>query len=209
MTDFLAAKVDQFAAKLSADLVVQIPSFLSAETVQKILAADSGRLEKESILIAETTGKYFGSESIVMDPKAHLLVHMILNQPDIIEFMQKITGDFSLKSFRGRIYKMDPAKKHELDWHNDNVGNRRIGVSICLNENFGGSAFQIREKGQALAHTEIRNASLGSMLVFSIDSKLEHCLTPLEGSGIKIAVAGWFLADEEFSIEKIYDGLKI
>ena len=78
MTDFLAAKVDQFAAKLSADLVVQIPSFLSAETVQKILAADSGRLEKESILIAETTGKYFGSESIVMDPKAHFLAHMIL-----------------------------------------------------------------------------------------------------------------------------------
>lgn len=209
MTDFLAAEIAQFKAKLSSDFVVQIPAFLSAEIVQKILAADGGTLEKESILIAETTGKYFGSESIVMDPKAHLLVHMILNQLEIIEFMQKVTNDPSLKSFRGRIYKMDPAKKHELGWHNDNVGNRRIGVSINLNEDFGGSAFQIREKGQTSVHAEIRNGTLGSMLVFSIDSKLEHCLTPLEGPGIKIAVAGWFLANEEFSIEKIYDGLKI
>jgi hypothetical protein len=209
MTAFSVSEISRFKAKLSTDFVVQVPSFFSAETVQKILAADISQLEKESVLIAETTGKYFGSESIVMDPKAHLLVHMILNQSEIIEFMQKVTNDPSLKSFRGRIYKMDPAKKHELGWHNDNVGNRRIGISINLNEDFGGSAFQIREKGQASVRTEIRNGTLGSMLVFSIDSKLEHCLTPLEGSGIKMAVAGWFLANEEFSIEKIYDGLKI
>jgi hypothetical protein len=103
---------------------------------------------------------------------------------------------------------MDPAKKHDLEWHSDRVAGRRVGISINLTEKFEGSAFQIRKVGQKKVHKEIRNGSLGSMLIFSIDQSLEHQLTPLEGSGVKIAIAGWFMDNQDFSFDTLYQGLK-
>jgi Rps23 Pro-64 3,4-dihydroxylase Tpa1-like proline 4-hydroxylase len=63
-------------------------------------------------------------------------------------------------------------------------------------EPFEGGALQIRETDSKKILFEIANTGLGNAVVFRVDPRLEHRVSPVAGKVPRTAFAGWFFAGE-------------
>jgi len=132
----------------------------------------------------------------------HLLT-FVMNAPPLFDAVRRITGCASIGCFTGRIYRFDPRVAHHDSWHDDMAaGGRLIGFSLNLGEPYRGGLFQLREKANHDAITEIANTNPGDAFLFRIDERLQHRVTSVEGDAPKTAFAGWFI-EGVFDLHKL------
>ena len=119
------------------------------------------------------------------------LMHILLNDDELISAIKYITGVRSITQFRGRVYKMKSGHQH--GWHDDNYYGRKLALSLNLAGSFEGGEVMLREKKTGKRLHKLSNRSIGEALLFKISPKWEHRTVPVKGRRPKTAFVGWYV----------------
>jgi hypothetical protein len=186
--------VHPVAARFERDRVVLLQDFVDGE-----LLASVRQLIGRTAFLDHSHGR-FGLELCLPDnAPASALLHLVLNDPELFRTAKAISGCPPIGCFTGRIYRMVPGAGHYDDWHTDALDSRLVGLSVNLSEDaFDGGTFQLRDRGSDRPRCEIANTGLGDAILFAIDPRIEHHVTPVSGSTPKTAFAGWFNTEPSF-----------
>ncbi|HZS48863.1 MAG TPA: 2OG-Fe(II) oxygenase [Blastocatellia bacterium] len=133
------------------------------------------------------------------DNPAIRIMSMMLNNSELFQIVEKITGCEKIRSFLGRIRRESPGTSHFLDWHDDPKPTRLVGISINLSpEPYIGGVFQLREKATEKMMVEIANTGLGDAFIFQVSNGYQHRVTNLEGTIPRTTCTGWFYSEPDF-----------
>lgn len=127
-------------------------------------------------------------------------LHFLVNHGGFLRAVEQITGCPAIGHFGGRIYRFSPGQGHYDTWHSD-LGypgeERLLAMSLNLSPRpFQGGVLQIREAASQKVLFEIANTGLGNAVIFRVDKKLEHRVSPVNGDAPRTAFAGWFFAGD-------------
>ncbi|HTT77904.1 MAG TPA: PqqD family peptide modification chaperone [Candidatus Binataceae bacterium] len=129
-------------------------------------------------------------------------LHLLMNDPALLEFVRRISGCGPVGSFTGRLYRMIARPGMEFGWHSDLIENDlRVGVAMTINlgvRPYRGGMLQMRRMDDK-AITEIPNAEPGDAIIFRLAHDLRHRVTPVEGKVPKTAFTGWFMAVPKYA----------
>ena len=132
------------------------------------------------------------TELVFSDQVTVGLLAALFNDRVLFAAIEQITGSETIRSYAGRIYRMD-AGAHADVWHTDANGDYMLGLSLNLTDGvFEGGELHLRECGSKQLRAQVANTGQGDALLFRIDGALEHIVTPVTGAVPKIAWAGWF-----------------
>lgn len=122
-------------------------------------------------------------------------LHAVLNDPELWQVVEGVTGCRPIGAFSGRVYRREARRDgaHYFPWHSDVSDGRLIGFSLNLGDApYAGGHLQIRDAASHEVLTETANPGRGDALLFRIDPALEHQVTPVEGPEPRTVLAGWF-----------------
>jgi hypothetical protein len=170
----------------------KIERFLAAETMAKMR-----RFIDEVPFVHRDHGD-IGSELCLPDSRGVRLMFFLVNDPALFAIIQRLTGCPRIGCFTGRIYRMVPGSGDSDTWHSDALNDRMIGMSINLGDAYDGGVFQMRERASKRPLGELPNVVPGDAILFRIDDRLQHCISPMTGTAPKTAFAGWFRSAPEF-----------
>lgn len=135
-----------------------------------------------------------GSDASIRKGPLMGAVTLLLNQPELIDQVRRLTGCASITGFVGRIYQLRPGDGHDFDWHNDVMHHRVIAVTVNLSTGiFKGGELEIREAKTRRVIRKIANVGPGDAVMFRVDPRFEHRVMPITGDVPKTALAGWFV----------------
>lgn len=123
----------------------------------------------------------------------------LCNRPEVLRFVEDLTGAGHLGCFEGRIYRLSPNAGHRDDWHTDMIMGRMVAMSVNLGiEPYEGGTLQIRNATTQTLCDEVPNIGPGDAVLFRLSHELEHRVTEVRGDAPKTAWAGWFRARPEY-----------
>ena len=168
---------------------VKFPKFLQPELLKFI----QSRIEQAEF--QEKCYANLGSDSReqrLNDETAVSTLEFLLNDEKLFEIIEKITGCKKIGCFAGRVYRLGP--KVDLDvWHDDDVYNRMVSVSINLSTKvYSGGILQIKNYDTKQIIQEVSNTGFGDCIIFQISPDLMHRVSEVEGTVPRTAFAGWF-----------------
>ena len=182
----LASIADEFARCH----VVRLPAFMSPDLLRLL----SARLRDAAFRPRIEDGLEI--EETLEDAGLTALCHFLLNDPRLLELVERITRSGPLSDFLGRVYRRRSARQpgeHYYDWHNDLTEGRRIGLSVNLSDGrYDGGNLQLRDQGSRAIIADVINASPGDAVLFRVSAELEHRVLPVVGATARTALAGWF-----------------
>jgi hypothetical protein len=171
---------------------VVLRSFLSAGEREWIEA----RLDRASFRpnTIEATGKV----ELLMEPNGiSALLHFKLNDPEMFELVEAVTGGGPIGFFRGRTYRMEPRAGHFSPWHDDAVLDRIAAFTVNLSPSpFEGAKLQVKSAADDSLLTEIGDLEFGDAVLIEISRAYQHRNSPLLGSVPKTSYAGFFYPGE-------------
>ena len=184
----LASIADEFARCH----VVRLPAFMSPDLLRLL----SARLRDAAFRPRIEDG--LEVEETLEDASLTALCHFLLNDPRLLELVERIARSGPLSDFLGRVYRRRSARQpgeHYYDWHNDLTEGRRIGLSVNLSDGrFDGGSLQLRAQGSQAMIADISNANPGDGVLFRVSAELEHRVLPVVGEVARTTLAGWFRA---------------
>jgi len=175
------------------DLCVRLPGFLHPQLLRKLqarLAADGAWKEHLQNLTEGESSELESDDSV-----ARGLLTALFHNRALWDAVRGITGCDPIRSFHGRIYRMDPSA-HEDVWHTDVNGRYMVALSLNLTAApFTGGELHLREAASKRMRVRVANTGQGDAIMFRIEDGLEHIVTTVTGAVPKIAWAGWFNRD--------------
>jgi hypothetical protein len=128
--------------------------------------------------------------------RAWALLLLLTNDAAFLDFVRALTRRPEIQSFAGSVARRVPGAGHEDAWHSDAVDGRLAALTVNLSrERYAGGVLQIREEPAGKIAYELANTGPGDAVIFKIDSRLKHRVTPPEGRAPRTAFAGWFVLD--------------
>ena len=119
-------------------------------------------------------GGELGLDDITEDPRALHLLYFSVNRPEFRALLEEITGCQPLNTFTGRLYRKLSGPGHYNKWHDDDVDNRLVGMSINLSARpYRGGLLQLRRRDSGVI-LEVANTGCGAALIFRISEELER-----------------------------------
>ena len=132
------------------------------------------------------------TELVCSDPVTVGLLTAMFHDRVLWDAVAAITACDPVRSFHGRIYRMDEGA-HEDVWHTDANGKYMLALSLNLTAApFAGGELHLREYDTKRMRAQVANTGQGDAIMFRIDGGLEHIVTRVLGPVPKIAWAGWF-----------------
>jgi hypothetical protein len=126
------------------------------------------------------------------------LLVFLVNDERLFRLVERLAVSERVRTFIGRVYRNMPSR-HSSIWHEDTLYDRKIGMSVNLTEGlFEGGKFEIRDAASGRVLNSIANVGRGDAILFGISEKLEHRVTPVEGTIPKTAFAGWFCSAPDY-----------
>lgn len=184
----LASIADEFARCH----VVRLPAFTSPDLLRLLRA----RLREAPFRPRIEDGVEV--EETLEDADLGALCHFLLNDPRLLDLVERITGSGPLSDFLGRVYRRRSARQpgeHYYDWHNDLIEGRRIGLSVNLSDGrYEGGSLQLRDQESQVIIADVSNTSPGDAVLFRVAAELEHRVLPVSGVVARTSLAGWFRA---------------
>lgn len=126
---------------------------------------------------------------------------LALRRENLLVWLQSVTQSLPLLTVDGDIMRNWPGDADRLYWHDDlsdRHGNprRRLGVTIGMGDRaYDGGTFALRRKSSGEELARYRHVRPGSILLFEVDSYLEHRVYPLTSGGPRRVFVGWFLSE--------------
>jgi hypothetical protein len=186
-----AEDVHQARAEFSQQHWIRFPKFLDPELCEIIQAQLAGNDFQE--VAAE-----FYAEVTPSHNAAPFAMLMLLNNAALFKIIETITGCTRIGCFQGRIYRHLPGTHHHTDWHTDWNGTRLHALTVNLStEAYQGGVLMIRGNTRPIS-TELTNTGFGDAILFRVDPNLAHCVSDVEGTAAKTALAGWFMSEPDF-----------
>lgn len=192
------AGIPGLQAEYAATGIAFLPAFLSPSVLDLLLkevAATEFSLINE---VSKSTGSTFGAtcRASGSDP-AVIALHFLLNRSALFRMAADVTGIPLPGNFLGRLHRTEPAADQHIDWHDDAVDGRVLGLDINLSvHGFRGGLFQIRGPERRMLQ-EIRFSRPGDAFLFRIGERWQHRLTLVE-AGIRTVAVGWFRRDPDW-----------
>ncbi|HYE15104.1 MAG TPA: 2OG-Fe(II) oxygenase [Pyrinomonadaceae bacterium] len=166
---------------------IALPNFLDQALSQTVRR----KLDGAEFLAVE---REIGSELRPADTSLYFAFELLLNSPEALRLVPRLTGCAPALSFSGRIYRRLPGGAHFNRWHSDVTnGGRMVALSVNLSERpYEGGGTQLREAATGRVLCELANTGFGDAIMFRIDPSLEHRVMNVTGREPKTALAGWF-----------------
>jgi hypothetical protein len=140
-----------------------------------------------------------GKELWLRDPRIAAGLDFLVNDPLMLQLVEKIAGRGPVGSFSGRVYRFVPGGEYHDSWHDDLGDNRLVAMSLNLSaERYSGGVLQIRDRRSETVLEEVGNDVTGGAVLFEISEELQHRVTPLHGSAGRTAFAGWFRSQPDY-----------
>lgn len=134
------------------------------------------------------------------------VLYFVINWPNVLDIVHRITGCGPFSWFDGHVYRMAPDAGHHDEWHTDNTNGRLVAMSVNLSlHEYEGGLLQIRGRGAPHTLCEVANVGLGDALLFRISENLVHRVTEVHGTSPKTAFAGWFYATQPSLLHRLHD----
>jgi hypothetical protein len=176
----------------------RLPAFLAPEILSPFLrwVANARFNEKNEV----HKGRVFGTTLFVPenDP-ALFLLQFVLNRQPLFHLVESVSGCPQLGSFLGRIHTTNAGSNHHIDWHDDAVEGRTVGITIHLSpERYEGGVLQVRDPEMRI-RSEMGWSAPGDAFLFRINRGWEHKLTGVE-SGSRTVGVGWFRTEPDFRL---------
>jgi hypothetical protein len=173
--------------------MIRLPGLLDAEHLDRV------HRYVDELGFQHRVHEGIGTEFCLPDGRAVRLLFYLVNDPAFFDLVNRLTGCGRIGCFTGRVYRMVPGSGDYDTWHDDAIQHRLIGMSINLGaEVYEGGMFQLRDAATRQILCDAPNVGAGDAILFRIDRRLEHWITPLEGTAPKTAFAGWFRSAPEF-----------
>lgn len=166
---------------------VRLPGFLSTE----ILSLVEPRINSADFFERIDEGPATTRELCMAVNSGLSTLLLLVNDDNLFQLIQDITGCARIRCFEGRVYKFVGGAGHYHRWHNDVVENRMVAMSVNLGGGYSGGVLQIRERGSKRMLVEVTNAGKGDAIIFRLSKQLEHRITEVT-ERTKITFAGWF-----------------
>jgi hypothetical protein len=172
--------------------VVALPGLLGPTLRRRVVSLSS------ELALDERGHKGIGRELSTMSGPLFSMLLFAVNDPAFLRVAEAITGLTPLRSFEGRVYRLDDSGTYD-SWHSDIFETRRVGMSVNLSPTpYEGGTFQLRHLDRPDEIREHPNLELGGALLFRIGDHLRHRVTPVIGVAPKTAFAGWFRNEPDF-----------
>jgi len=139
--------------------------------------------------------KGIGLETYLPSDASVSTLHFIMNSPEFLRLVERVTSCGPIGLFWGRIYRMEPTEGHYTSWHDDVIEGdpRLLALSLNLSpEAFAGGELELRDEKSKQLFCRIANTGFGDAIIFRIAATLEHRVEPVRGTIPKTAYAGWF-----------------
>ena len=150
----------------------------------------------ERATFVSDTVPLLGHRGIESPPLAGAAISLALKRPNLLRWIETVTGCGPLGSVEGRIVQTQPVADDALAWHDDRDRPRALAVTIGLTTTpYRGGAFELREKAGRSLLLRHHHITPGQMLLFDVADDIEHRVPPLESGGPRRVYTGWFLAD--------------
>jgi hypothetical protein len=162
--------------------------------------------------VSKISGRVFGTTKLVpsTDPLM-IALHFVLNRPELFELVSEVSGVDMPGNFLGRVHRTEPSSDLHIDWHDDFIDGRVLGLNLNLStEPFSGGLFQIRGPDRQTCG-EVHFENPGDAFLFRIGDGWQHRLTPVEG-GVRTVGVGWFRTGvdwHETTLSGVYNGRMI
>ena len=138
-------------------------------------------------------GKGDATDYRLKDKSTDSLLRFLINDQDLFQLIEQITGCSQIRSFNGAVYSLASNCGHYDTWHKDDWDNRMISMSINLSTDiYSGGVLQIRDCKSKKILNEVTNTGFGDAVIFLVSPQMEHKVTDVEGKVAKIAFPGWF-----------------
>jgi len=182
----------------SRQQMITLPQFVEPGILRRVV----DQIEKAEFFPAyyNNQKRKLGEEvRISPDHPAMGIMSMLLNNSELFQIVQQLTGCEKIRSYLGRIRRESPGTGHFLDWHDDPKPTRLVGISINLStEPYLGGVFQLREKATERLMGEVANTGLGDAIIFQVARGYQHRVTQLEGKTSRTTCTGWFYSQPDF-----------
>jgi hypothetical protein len=184
------ANVTEMAEEFAETGCVRMPGFLDSRLVKHMLTwLKTANFEVKT---EKHEGNIFGTTLFVPRTEPSLfLIHFILNRPELFRLVEDIAGCATLGNFTGRLHSTGAESAQHIDWHDDSVHTRTVGLNINLAPGpYEGGLFQIRDARGAI-RSEVGRTAPGDAFLFRIGGGWQHRLTPVH-DGLRTVAVGWF-----------------
>jgi len=180
---------DALRATYAQRACVTLPRFLDAPLLAHLQARVARAAWRD---LVHDVGE-LATELALLDDRVPGILALLVQDPALVAFVQRITGCDAIGSFIGRVYRMDAGAGHHDVWHGDDDDNRMVALSVNLSPRvYDGGVLELRERGSLRLLQRVANTGPGDAILFRIDHALEHRVTDVAGAASKIAYAGWF-----------------
>jgi hypothetical protein len=198
-----------FTIKASETLIHADPALLRTQFEERSSllfpeAFEPGLLDKlmtraVAAPFVEDIVKQIGSREIEQPQRVGASISLLLGRFDLLEWLERATGMSPLRAAAGRLVQTRANGSDALDWHDDTIDDRRrLGVVVNLSDQpFTGGAFEMRRKGSPLPFHTVQHDRPGAMMVFAVDSRIEHRVMPVVSGGPRRVYAGWAMTEPE------------
>jgi hypothetical protein len=169
---------------------ITLPAALDAGFLRTILTVC-----RRGPFVPEHIGR-IGWRTVEERDTAGSALRFALERPAFMRWLDAVTGGEPLQRLAGLVAEIGAGTGQELGWHNDlheGVLDRRLAVTIHLSdEPYEGGVFEMRD--EASGRMLVREGTLppGSIMLFRIDNRLRHRVTPVTAGGPRRVFAGWF-----------------
>ena len=179
---------DEFSSNGCAAL---LPGFLAPQ----ILAPLMEWVEASQFVLTDEVSRdgVFGTTLFVPQfERSIFLLHFALNRPALFKFSEQVADCTGIANFRGRIHRTLAGTGQHIDWHDDAVEARTLGLCINLSaERYSGGTLQIRDP-KCVIRAEISQGDPGDAFLFRIDRGWEHRLNPVSSGHRTVGGADGF-----------------
>ncbi|MEO8259981.1 MAG: 2OG-Fe(II) oxygenase [Acidobacteriota bacterium] len=169
---------------------ITLPSALEPAFLRTVLTVC-----RRGPVVPEQIGQ-IGWRTVEERDTAGFALRFALERPAFVRWLETATGGETLRRLAGVVAEIGAGTGQELGWHNDlheGALGRRLAVTIHLSdEPYDGGVFEMRD--EASGRLLVRTGALppGSIILFRIDQRLRHRVTPVTSGGPRRVFAGWF-----------------
>jgi 2OG-Fe(II) oxygenase superfamily len=125
-------------------------------------------------------------------------IQLALNRPVLLSWLKAVTGCIAEGRIEGRLVETRPGGEDHLSWHRDTIrgGRYEFGITLHLRPcRYEGGAFEMRDSKTKQPLFRHYPADAGDMLIFEVDPRSEHRVTPVETGEARLVFTGWFIAN--------------
>ena len=93
--------------------------------------------------VSKATASVFGTtrRAMLTDPSV-IALHFLLNRPDLFGLAAEVSGVPRPGNFICRLHRTEPVADQHIDWHDDLIDDRVLGLDINLStDRFQGGLF--------------------------------------------------------------------